>query len=154
MGAADDILAHALKIEDVRLHTRTRQLLHSSFSLLKNLTAHPYALLLPQTITEQCLAEKLSSLGIRIHRPYKVVGLRQNAKDSETGVLFEDGQVMSAKYVIGADGARSTVRTRMVPSYLLSAHKRINAGPYGCGHRLRRPGRGHKRTWIVTNGSR
>lgn len=116
MGVADGILARALKIEDVHLHTRIRELFHSNFSLLKERTTHPYALLLPQNITEKTLVEKLNGLGIGIHRPYKVVGLRQNAKDQQvTDVLFEDGQVVGAKYVIGADGARSTVRTECHP---------------------------------------
>ena len=124
MGAAEALLARSLKIEDVRLHTRTWELIHASFSLLKGRTAYPYSLLLPQSITEQILTERLCGLGIHVYRPFKVIGLRQNAKDQGmTDVLFEDGQVISAKYVIGADGARSTVRTRMATLIqLFSAH--------------------------------
>ena len=114
MGAADALVARSLRVEDVRLRTRTLELVHASFSLLRGLTTHPYSYLLPQCIAEQILTEQLCSLGVKVYRPYNVVGLRQNAKDQRvTDVLFEDGQVISAKYVIGADGARSTVRTRI-----------------------------------------
>ena len=116
VGAAGGLLARSLKVEDIHLHTRTRELVHASFVHLKGRTAHPYTLLLPQNITEQILTEQLCSLGIQVHRPCKVVKLRQNAVDRRvTDVLFEDGQVISAKYVIVADGARSTVRTRIPP---------------------------------------
>jgi 2-polyprenyl-6-methoxyphenol hydroxylase-like FAD-dependent oxidoreductase len=39
-----------------------------------------------------------------------VVGLASNAENPQYGnVTFEDGKVITAKYVIGADGARSAV---------------------------------------------
>ncbi|OJA18461.1 hypothetical protein AZE42_13972, partial [Rhizopogon vesiculosus] len=38
--------------------------------------------------------------------------MKQNEKDPRvTDVSFEDGQVIRARYIIGADGARSTIRS-------------------------------------------
>jgi 2-polyprenyl-6-methoxyphenol hydroxylase-like FAD-dependent oxidoreductase len=62
-------------------------------------------------VTELVLVQKLQSLGIEVQRPHKVVGMKQNKKNPRiTDVSFEDGQVILARYIIGADGARSIVR--------------------------------------------
>jgi len=46
-----------------------------------------------------------------VYRPYKVVGMRENPKDNNVvDVSFENGQSISAQYVIGADGSQSIVR--------------------------------------------
>jgi len=62
-------------------------------------------------VTELVLGQKLQSLGVQVERPHRVVGMKQNENDSRiTDVSFEDGQVIRARYIIGADGARSIVR--------------------------------------------
>ncbi|KAG2349910.1 FAD/NAD(P)-binding domain-containing protein [Suillus weaverae] len=44
--------------------------------------------------------------------PKTVVGMKQSEKDPRiTNVSFEDGRVIRARYIIGADGARSVIRT-------------------------------------------
>jgi 2-polyprenyl-6-methoxyphenol hydroxylase-like FAD-dependent oxidoreductase len=66
---------------------------------------------LPQNITEQILGDKLRSLGIDVFRPRKVTALKRNDHESNLlDVFFETGEVVQASYVIGADGARSSVR--------------------------------------------
>jgi 2-polyprenyl-6-methoxyphenol hydroxylase-like FAD-dependent oxidoreductase len=74
-------------------------------------TNFPFVLLLPQHITEDVLIQKLANVGVSIFRPYKAVGMRKNSKDSQlVDVSFENGQSITAKYVIGADGSKSAVR--------------------------------------------
>ncbi|ALO13218.1 Monooxygenase [Streptomyces venezuelae] len=71
-------------------------------------TAHPYGLLLPQTVTERLLTEHAVELGAEIRRGCELVGLSQD----EDGVTAElaDGSRLRARYLVGCDGGRSTVR--------------------------------------------
>ncbi|MFC3961056.1 rifampin monooxygenase [Nocardia jiangsuensis] len=71
-------------------------------------TAHPFTLGLPQPITERLLAERAAELGAELRRGTAVTGLRQD----ENGVTVElaDGSTETARYLVGCDGGRSTVR--------------------------------------------
>ncbi|UXX92310.1 rifampin monooxygenase [Streptomyces sp. AD2-2] len=71
-------------------------------------TAHPYGVATPQPVTERLLAERAVELGTEIRRGFEVVGLRQ-AEDGVT-VGLADGSQLRARYVVGCDGGRSTVR--------------------------------------------
>ncbi|MGV9925181.1 rifampin monooxygenase [Nocardia rhamnosiphila] len=71
-------------------------------------SAHAYVLGIPQTVTEPLLAEHAVELGAEIRRGSEVVGLSQD----EHGVDVElaDGTRLRARYLVGCDGGRSTVR--------------------------------------------
>ncbi|MGW1739273.1 rifampin monooxygenase [Nocardia sp. NPDC001965] len=71
-------------------------------------TAHAYVLGIPQTVTEPLLAEHATELGAEIRRGSEVSGLSQD----EHGVAVElaDGSRLRARYLVGCDGGRSTVR--------------------------------------------
>ncbi|KAG2071021.1 FAD/NAD(P)-binding domain-containing protein [Suillus decipiens] len=112
INAADGILSRAVKGKSIRITSRNSNIFEVKFDPLKKHSAHPYALYIPQNVTELVLGQKLESLGVRVQRPHRVVGMKQNEMDSRiTDVSFEDGQVIRARYIIGADGARSIIRT-------------------------------------------
>lgn len=112
INAADGILSQAIKGESIRITSRSSQIFEAKFEPLKSHSAHPYALYIPQNVTELVLVQKLQSLGVQVQRPHRVVGMKQNEKDSRiTDVSFEDGQIIKARYIIGADGARSIIRS-------------------------------------------
>ncbi|TSB25711.1 FAD-dependent monooxygenase [Streptomyces benahoarensis] len=71
-------------------------------------TAHPYGLAIGQPDTERLLDARARELGAEIRRGCEVVGLRQDAD----GVTVEtaDGTCLRARYLVGCDGGRSTVR--------------------------------------------
>ncbi|MGR7003140.1 FAD-dependent monooxygenase [Yinghuangia aomiensis] len=71
-------------------------------------TAHPYGLATPQPVTEHLLDEHARELGADIRRGCAVVDLHQDA-DGAT-VALADGGTLRARYVVGCDGGRSTVR--------------------------------------------
>ncbi|WP_280416764.1 rifampin monooxygenase [Nocardia carnea] len=71
-------------------------------------TAHPYILGIPQPVTDRLLTERAQELGAEIRRGRELTGLAQD----EHGVTAEltDGTRLRARYLIGCDGGRSTVR--------------------------------------------
>ncbi|KAG1823711.1 uncharacterized protein BJ212DRAFT_1444754 [Suillus subaureus] len=112
INAADVLLSRAIKGKSIRMTSRDSQIFEVKFDPLKKHSAHPYALFVPQNVTELVLVQKLQSFGVQVQRPHRVIGMKQNEQDPHiTDVSFEDGQVIKARYIIGADGARSTIRT-------------------------------------------
>ena len=73
-------------------------------------TAHGYVLGIPQTLTDRLLAEHAAAAGAEIRRGCAVVGLDQD--DDGVTVHIGDSVVrpLRARYVVGCDGGRSTVR--------------------------------------------
>ncbi|WP_021598027.1 rifampin monooxygenase [Actinomadura welshii] len=71
-------------------------------------TAHSYILGIPQPVTERLLTEHATAVGAEIRRGCEVAGLSQD----EDGVTAElaDGTRLQARYLVGCDGGRSTVR--------------------------------------------
>lgn len=71
-------------------------------------TAHPYVLGIPQPVTDRLLAERAVEVGAELRRGCALVGFRQD----EHGVAVElsDGGRLRARYLVGCDGGRSTVR--------------------------------------------
>ncbi|GAA0461165.1 FAD-dependent monooxygenase [Streptomyces sp. NPDC046215] len=74
-------------------------------------TRHPYALLIAQSRTEALLTERAGELGVRIHRGYEAVALRQRGDGVAVDVRGPGGPVtVRARYLVGCDGGRSFVR--------------------------------------------
>ena len=71
-------------------------------------TQYPFTLLVPQFITERLLLDRVRELGGDVIRPKVLATVTQDA-DGVTAT-FDDGDVVRARYVVGADGMHSTVR--------------------------------------------
>ncbi|KAJ6597546.1 FAD/NAD-P-binding domain-containing protein [Mycena vulgaris] len=111
VGCLDRLLGVGEKMDLMRLHDGTSYLMAADFSLLAPYTKYPFGLVLPQSSTEAGMLERLDELGIKVLRPFKVVSLKSSPDtEGSIDVGFESGEVIQAKYVIGADGARSVVR--------------------------------------------
>lgn len=71
-------------------------------------TEHPYTLMLSQADTERLLLERLHELGGGVVRPKTLSRLTQDA--AGVTAVFDDGEIIRAGYVVGADGMHSKVR--------------------------------------------
>ncbi|MFJ1759044.1 rifampin monooxygenase [Amycolatopsis sp. NPDC088138] len=71
-------------------------------------TSHPYVLSILQPVTERLLNERADELDVEIRRGCEVTGLAQD--DDGVTVDLADGTRLRARYVVGCDGGRSTVR--------------------------------------------
>lgn len=71
-------------------------------------TAHPHLLAIPQPQVERLLTEHAVELGTEIRRGAEVVGIEQD--DDGVTATLADGTDVRARFLVGADGGRSTVR--------------------------------------------
>ncbi|KAJ7101126.1 hypothetical protein C8R44DRAFT_350894 [Mycena epipterygia] len=111
VGCLDTLLTLGDKTERLGLHDGSSDLISVDFSLLSPYTKYPFGLVLPQASTEAEMLSTLDQLGIKVLRPFKVVSLKHSQEKERTvNVGFESGEIVQAKYVIGADGAKSMVR--------------------------------------------
>lgn len=117
-GCADQIVARGNKSSAGRVWDGYNFIKFANFDVLNGHTKYPFILFTPQTVVERILGERVQEEGIQVCRPHKVVNLAPNADDSNiTDVFFEDGQVVQARCVVGADGTKSIVRTIAGISY-------------------------------------
>lgn len=123
MGCADALIEVGIQEPTFRLWDGSRLHTVADFTSLTEYTKYPFVLIIPQYVTERILGEKVREKGVRVVRPKRVVGLKINEHDTNmTDVLFESGEVIQARYVIGADGARSTVRVLIHIFYIYSPY--------------------------------
>jgi 2-polyprenyl-6-methoxyphenol hydroxylase-like FAD-dependent oxidoreductase len=86
---------------------------------------YPFVLDIPQSTTEQLLGERLRALGGEVEREVELVGFDQEA-DGATGILeHANGKVerTRARYLVGCDGAHSTVRELTATSFEGSSYE-------------------------------
>jgi 2-polyprenyl-6-methoxyphenol hydroxylase-like FAD-dependent oxidoreductase len=104
-GLADDLVARGTPVPAVQA-TPTTQLDLSTLD-----TAYPMVLIVPQSGTERLLEQRAHELGVEIVQGAEVVGLAQDAECVRLDLDDANGRhAIRASYVVGADGAHSTVR--------------------------------------------
>jgi 2-polyprenyl-6-methoxyphenol hydroxylase-like FAD-dependent oxidoreductase len=137
--AADELLALGQRGPDVTLFARAR------LDLTRLDSAYPFVLITPQTNVDAALRRYALGEGAEIRRGVEVVGLEQDAGGVTVTARPKDDddpahrQGWRARFVIGADGAHSTVRTllgtdfpgRTVLTSLMLADIKLARGPRG-----------------------
>ncbi|MGB9226574.1 FAD-dependent oxidoreductase [Mycobacterium sp.] len=105
-GLAEDLLAHSHQAPAVTIFGGARiDLTHLD-------SPYQFVMVTPQTKVDQALAGYAVMEGAQIRRGIEVIGLDQDADGVTVLARCPDGSVehWRAKYLIGADGAHSTVR--------------------------------------------
>jgi 2-polyprenyl-6-methoxyphenol hydroxylase-like FAD-dependent oxidoreductase len=102
-GTAEPFLAEGLRIPSGHFGGLRDRM---DFRVLD--TRFPFTLALPQARTEELFEQRARSLGAEIRRRHRVTGLTSGGVTAEG----PDGPYeIEARYVVGCDGTRSTVRT-------------------------------------------
>lgn len=78
-------------------------------------TPHPYALMIPQCDTEQLLGDFVTSLGVKIERNIELTDFVASADGVISTLRHPDGteETFESGWLIGSDGAHSTVRHKL-----------------------------------------
>jgi 2-polyprenyl-6-methoxyphenol hydroxylase-like FAD-dependent oxidoreductase len=107
IDVAERLVKNGIQARNFSIRDRNRVLIPLDFSSLP--TAYPYTLMISQADTERLLLDRLDELGGHVVRPKRLTAIRQD--DGAAVATFDDGDEISARYIVGADGMHSAVRT-------------------------------------------
>ncbi|PFH49144.1 hypothetical protein AMATHDRAFT_148335 [Amanita thiersii Skay4041] len=110
IGCTKALVDIGTQAKAIELRTPFGKVFDVDFAGLAEETQYPYTLLVSQYSTERVLEERLKEIGVDVHRPYKLETLNDDEDGGCLVAKFDSGDVITANYVIGADGAKSTVR--------------------------------------------
>lgn len=112
-GVTDQLVARGNPSVRLRLHLTGRTVSVPLFDTGLTGTPYPFLLFLSQAETEHVLGEHLATRGVRIERGTELVGLVPHDSHVVCRLRGRDGteETLRARYVVGCDGAHSTVRT-------------------------------------------
>ncbi len=103
-GLADELVATGRRVAAFNLFS------HLDLDLSKLPTRFPYVLITPQYNTERVLLRRAEAAGARIVRGARVTEVRQDADGVEVRTEGAGSGTVRARYAVGTDGVRSTVR--------------------------------------------
>jgi 2-polyprenyl-6-methoxyphenol hydroxylase-like FAD-dependent oxidoreductase len=74
-------------------------------------TKYAYSLLIPQHHVERRMREYVERGGHSVHWRKRVANIKEAAEGSQYELQFESGEVLTARYVVAADGSKSLLRS-------------------------------------------
>ncbi|WP_051970119.1 FAD-dependent monooxygenase [Kitasatospora azatica] len=107
VGAGDAIYERGLKLRAANYYAGTKLLNRLVFRPMPG-TRYPYPLSLAQSETEEFLRVALAELGGKVEYGRRVRSVQ--AGPDQVNAVFEDGSSVLADWLVGCDGAHSTVR--------------------------------------------
>ncbi|SDE20121.1 2-polyprenyl-6-methoxyphenol hydroxylase [Paracidovorax valerianellae] len=109
-GVVPALLQKGCKTIQFRVRDQERILLDIGFSELPS--AYPFALMCPQNETEGILESRLQAVGAEVVRPARLLSAVSAQDEVHAELQWPTGgtQRIRAQWIVGCDGARSTVR--------------------------------------------
>jgi 2-polyprenyl-6-methoxyphenol hydroxylase-like FAD-dependent oxidoreductase len=111
-GVSDELVERGNATVRLCIHASGRETGVPLFDLGLPDTAYPYLLFLSQAETERILGEHLAAAGITVERGVELVDLADETDAVMAMLRHRNGsdEQVSVRYVVGCDGAHSTVR--------------------------------------------
>jgi 2-polyprenyl-6-methoxyphenol hydroxylase-like FAD-dependent oxidoreductase len=115
VGVVDQVLARAKRMRALNLSSGSRPLVRVELDLDDADTPYPFVVALPQGETERVLLERLIGLGGAVDWRTRLTDLRQDDRGVTATLAGPDGggHEVRAGWLVGCDGASSTVRHRL-----------------------------------------
>lgn len=109
-GYAEDFLSSGIRAHGAQISTGTQIVARVSFDLIDSRFA--YALMIAQSETERVLEERLAAAGVTVERTVELTGFSDNGASVEAVLTKANGvrETIQADWLVGCDGAHSTVR--------------------------------------------
>ena len=113
LGTLDTLMTHAREARGMQLHADGKMIGQVPFDTID--AVHRFSASVAQTDTETVLTGRLNDLGVTVERSLTLSGYRQDADGVDAELSRPDGTTTTVRagYLVGADGARSTVRHAM-----------------------------------------
>ena len=110
LGIAEEVVRRGHKLHGMHLAADGREVIHVSFDRVPS--RYPYILALPQSETERIMLERLAGMGRQVERQTELVAFSQSGNGVSATIRRPDGgeERLSVPFLIGCDGAHSTVR--------------------------------------------
>lgn len=109
LGVVEDLAKRGRQLQHFSVREGDRALLRLQFDKLP--TRFNHILMIPQQETEAVLADRLASLGGRVHRGVSALSVRENGAGYEVRIDTANGErTVRADYVVAGDGMHSVVR--------------------------------------------
>ena len=110
MGCTASFVDAGLKVTAANIVAGSRDVAHIRLDTME--TPHPYALMLPQSETERLMEQHLNTCGVEVERQVQLMQFVADADKVAATLQHEGGreEVLQVPWLIGTDGAHSTVR--------------------------------------------
>jgi len=110
IGIADRFVSSGVKAHGGSIYSGGKRIAHFLFDGLDS--RYNYALMLPQDETEALIEKHLESFGLQVERSTELIGFTQDSQSVVATLRLANGreEPCRAEYLIGCDGAHSSVR--------------------------------------------
>lgn len=118
MGCTSSFVTAGFKATAANITAGDKQVAHITLGGVA--TPYPYALMIPQSDTERLMEQHLNSVGVTLERNLEMVRFSTSDDGVKSTLRHADGreESMESSWLVGCDGAHSTVRRQLGMEFL------------------------------------